>query len=1021
MFPDIRPHKGIFMKKRLSSVLIKLAILSSVSPLAVTTAMAACTGAGGDGSLVTCSDTTNQRVGNGNAAGNDNWTVNIGPGATIDVGDINAISLRDNAIINIGGTVHNNAVRNGGLFGTGANTIEVRNNAQITIDAGGIVKKSGSENNGEVINVHGFGNQITNNGLIETERSAAIWFQDWASEISYGTNKVVNNGTIRRIGGGNVIGTSAANSSAPGIDFTNNGLVDGSLLFAGGNDKLTFLPGSNVTGDIDGGGGQNDLTLDGGNVIVGGELKGAIKNFTTLTKIGDGIWTVSGPLQGFTAVTVQQGALGLTGNNDGFSGRLLVMPGASISARAQSLPTNNPTLGNTNNVEIQSGATLTFAQDDDGTYVGQIVGGGDVTKSGSGTITLAPEAGQNLYSGPTTIQNGGLAISSAGALGTGALSVNNGRLIFNDSFTFDKSIFLGGAQAGQTAVIDTQGNNIDLVQGLNGINTNATFIKTGSGILTLNAENTYAGVTQVEGGTLRVNNNGANNLTGQLIIYNNARLDGVGTMGSATLPTISSGTIAPGQDGNPFGTLTLRGDFQGNPGALVEINTVLGSDDSQTSKLVINGSTVNYVTPTAVRVFNRGGTGAETQKGIEIIHVDGNSDSTAFRLVHDYMTPNGTPAVIGGAYVYYMSQIDSNWYLYTLRQKDDNGHNNPPTPPGPDNPPVMHPGISIYEVYAQVLGSFNKIGTLQQRVGNRSWASFSQDKVARNGDVERRDIEESGIWSRVEGTIGRFQPKNSTFGSKYDLEFWRAQIGIDKPVSIKDDGSSLIWGVSAHYGRAIGDIRKTYHEGKITTNGYGFGSTLTWYDQSGYYSDIQTQFSWLKSDLRSDVLVKESVNDNKGFAYAVGLEVGKIYEYAPNWSLTPQAQMIYSDVHFNSFKDAFGSQVSNTDHDSLVGRLGLALDYDKSSLNRNGEVNRAKFYTIADVYYEFLNGTKVNVAGQDFRYQEERVWLGPSVGGSYNWNNDKYSVYGEVGAKTTAKNFGDSYAFTGQVGFRVAF
>lgn len=1014
------------MKKRLSSVLIKLAILSSVSPLAVNTAIAACTGSAGDGSNVTCTDTSTQRVGNGNAAGNDNWTVNIGSGATLSVGDINAISLRDGAIINIDGRVQNNAVRNGGLFGTGANTIEVRNGAQITIGSTGVVTNIGSENNAEAINVHGFGNVITNNGLIETRNSAAIWFQDWASEIGKGgTNRVVNNGTIRRIGGGNVIGTSAANSSAPGIDFTNNGLVDGSLLFAGGNDRLTFLPGSNVTGNIDGGGGQNDLTLDGGNVSVGGELKGVVKNFTTLTKIGTGIWTMSGALQGFKSVTVQQGLLALTGNNDGFSGSLLVMSGASLSARAQSLPTNNPTNGNTNNVQLQSGSTLSFIQDDDGTYIGQIVGDGEVIKTGSGTVTLDPQAGQNLYTGTTTISNGGLAIGSASALGSGAISLINGRLIFNNSFALDKNIILGGAQPGQTAIVDTQGNNIEFVQGLNGVNTDATFIKTGNGVLTLDAENRYLGSTQVEGGALRVNSNGANNLTGQLTVFNNARLEGVGTVGSTALPTISSGTIAPGQEGNPFGTLTIRGDYQGNPGALVEINTVLGNDSSSTSKLVIKGSTVNYVTPTAVRVFNRGGVGAETTKGIEIIHVDGNSDPTAFRLVHDYMTPNGTPAVVAGAYLYYMADIDSNWYLYTLRQKDDNGKNNPPTPPGPDNQPILHPGISIYEVYAQVLGSFNKIGTLQQRVGNRSWKSFAEDgttnNVARNGDVERRDIEESGMWSRVEGTIGRFEPKHSESGTKYDLDFWRAQIGVDKPVSIKDDGSSLIWGVSAHYGKAIGKIRQTYREGKITTDGYGFGSTLTWYDQSGYYSDIQTQFSWLKSDMRSDVMVKESVHNNKGFAYAVGLEVGKIYEYSPNWSVTPQAQITYSDVHFNTFKDAFGSVVSNTDHDSLVGRLGLAVDYDKSFVNRNGDVNRAKFYTIADVYYEFLNGTKVNVAGQDFRYQDERVWIGPSVGGSYNWKNDKYSIYGEIGTKTTAKNFGDSYTFTGQVGFRVAF
>ena len=57
------------------------------------------------------------------------------------------------------------------------------------------------------------------------------------------------------------LGTSGGN----GIDFTNNGTVNGSLFFAKGDDNLTFMPGSNVTGNIDGGGGKNTLNLDGGN------------------------------------------------------------------------------------------------------------------------------------------------------------------------------------------------------------------------------------------------------------------------------------------------------------------------------------------------------------------------------------------------------------------------------------------------------------------------------------------------------------------------------------------------------------------------------------------------------------------------------------------------------------------------------------------------------------------------------------------------------------------------------------
>jgi autotransporter-associated beta strand protein len=623
-----------------------------VSSLIANNAYADCTLGGNTWSCSGANQT--QTVGSGQ---NDNGkTVNVGSGATISVGDMNAISLGDNATITNDGTIANNAVRASGDYGTGANTIEVKNNATITNN--GTIRNRGTENYGETINVHGFGNTIINNGTIETERAAALWFQDWSNQIGLGgTNKIVNNGTITRADGGNVIGTSAANNSAPGIDFTNNGLVNGNLIFAGGNDKLTFLPGSSVTGNINGGG-TNSLLLDGGNANSGGELTGAIKNFTTLTKIGTGIWTVSGPLQGFTQVTVQEGNLTLTGNNDGFNGNLLVISGAGLEARAQSLPTNNPNTGNIGNVQIQSNANLVLNQNDNGTYIGQIVGDGRVIKSGAGIVTLAPQSGANLYTGSTAITDGGISISSANALGSGALAINQGSLITTADMTLNKAIYLASAVPNATAIIDTEGGStLTLTQGLQGVNASGTFLKTGNGVLALEGDNTYLGAVNIDAGTLRVSSNSANNLTGQLSIVQNARLEGTGTVGSTTLATINGGTIAPGSASDMYGTLTIRGDYSGQPGSSVDIHTQLSDDNSPAGKLVIEGST-GYI-PTSVRIIDNWGSGAYTTNGIPIIEVHGNSDPNAFRLDYHYKRPDGTETVIAGNYLYQLKHIAS--------------------------------------------------------------------------------------------------------------------------------------------------------------------------------------------------------------------------------------------------------------------------------------------------------------------------------------------------------------------------
>ena len=62
---------------------------------------------------------------------------------------------------------------------------------------------------------------------------------------------------------------------------------------------------------------------------------------------------------------------------------------------------------------------------------------------------------------------------------------------------------------------------------------------------------------------------------------------------------------------------------------------------------------------------------------------------------------------------------------------------------------------------------------------------------------------------------------------------------------------------------------------------------------------------------------------------------------------------------------------------------------------------------------------EVDVSGVKFESGPERLWGGVGLGGSYNWNNDKYSVYAEVSANTSLENFGNSYTVNGTAGFRV--
>lgn len=261
-------------------------------------------------------------------------------------------------------------------------------------------------------------------------------------------------------------------------------------------------------------------------------------------------------------------------------------------------------------------------------------------------------------------------------------------------------------------------------------------------------------------------------------------------------------------------------------------------------------------------------------------------------------------------------------------------------------------------------------------------------------------------------------PRFSTSRTDYDFNTFRMQAGLDG-LFVENENGKLIGGLTVHYVHGKARTRSIYGDGEISTDGYGFGGTLTWYGENGFYLDGQAQATWYDSDLESTLAGFDLTSGNNGFGYALSLESGKRIMLNEQWSVTPQAQLVYSNVDFDSFNDVFDAEVSLNRGDSLQGRLGLSLDRQNSWYNDRGLIDRTYVYGIANLYYEFLDGTKVDVSGASFTSRNDRFWGGIGLGGSYNWNNDKYSLYGEGSINTSLANFGDSYAYKGTVGFRV--
>lgn len=148
-------------------------------------------------------------------------------------------------------------------------------------------------------------------------------------------------------------------------------------------------------------------------------------------------------------------------------------------------------------------------------------------------------------------------------------------------------------------------------------------------------------------------------------------------------------------------------------------------------------------------------------------------------------------------------------------------------------------------------------------------------------------------------------------------------------------------------------------------------------------------------------------------------EAGKRVDIDSYWSLTPQAQLTWSSVKFDTFNDAWGASVANDNGTSLNARLGLSADYRNAWRDTNGQITRVNVYAIANLYQEFMGSNKVNVAGINFDNANDKTWGGLGAGGTYTWADDKYALYGEGSVNTSLNSFAKSYSIKGTVGLRV--
>ena len=402
--------------------------------------------------------------------------------------------------------------------------------------------------------------------------------------------------------GGSIGGTGSLLMTGPGTlvltasnSFGGTTLSGGTLQISGSgtlpNAPLTVNAGvldlgssSQVVGPIGITGGvlQNGL-LTGGNVAISaGELK------PTISLAGSSIAVSGGQID--SGASLSSGSIGISGG--------LIQANATLTA--------------SNSFAISGGSIN-----------GILAGPAAATVSG-GLVTLS---GPNTYSGGSTLSGGTLALGIAstgspgsvlsGPVGTGPLTLDAGTTLVavGTGGTLANALALAGnVTFGGTQSLTLSGN-IDLTGGtqtitntvpvlLSGTMSDGALKKTGGGLLQLTGNNTYAGGTTINGGTLNINGDAALGTApaapaANVSFSNNATLQfsnsaSLGATRGVSIPTGVTATIDT--QGN---VVTIGGPFSGG-GNLLAPNganlTLAGTGSSLGGALTATGTSSLTIT-----------------------------------------------------------------------------------------------------------------------------------------------------------------------------------------------------------------------------------------------------------------------------------------------------------------------------------------------------------------------------------------------------------------------------------------
>ncbi|EHN6806663.1 autotransporter outer membrane beta-barrel domain-containing protein [Salmonella enterica] len=711
------------------------------------------------------------------------------------------------------------------------------------------------------------------------------------------------------------------------------------------------------------------LTAESGSLtdLNGGHL--------TLTNGGE----ASGVLTGGGELTVAGGTLNVSGANTGLKATTTIAQGATaVLDNTLGLGTGDIVAAGLLNLSKATGALYNSISD-----------AGKVALDASDVVL----AGNNShFAGIFDINNDSmLTASSAQRLGTSAIQ-NAGKFVVNthENWSLENDVTGSGSVA-----------------------------KNGSGNVTLSDSAQWTGATDINAGglTLGSTDNTFTLASHQVNIGKDGRLSGFGgvagnianqgtlligdDVSAASSPVsftvggnlTNGGDIWTGSKGKDAGNqLVVNGNYQGDGGHL-HLNTALNDDNSVTDKLIVKGNTSGT---TGVSVTNAGGSGAQTINGIEVIHVDGQSDGE--------FTQDGR--IVAGAYDYSLARgqgdDNGNWYLTSYKTDP-----NPGTGPKPE--PAIRPEPGSWTANLAAANTLF-VTRLHDRLGETQYI----DALTGEKKVTSMWMRQAGGHNAWRDSSGQLKTRSNRYVMQVggDIARWSGD-GLDR------------WhlGVMAGYGHNSSNTRSssTGDRSDGSVNGYSAGVYATWYasdeTHQGAYLDTWVQYSWFNNCVKGQDIQSESYK-SKGITGSLELGyIHKLGEFAGSkgskneWFIQPQAQAIWMGVEADDHRESNGTRISGEGDGNVQIRLGVRTFLkDHSAINGSKAREFQPFVEVNWLHNMRDFGTKMD--GVSIRQEGARN-LGEIKTGVEGQINPQLNVWGNVGVQVGDKGYNDTSAMIG--------